>query len=102
MFKQTFKTNFMIKQFEKLISPITTESRVHNVLTTNLKLDENAIKILHKNKVDSKLRKIPEEQIIRNCIILQVNIIYVYYNYTLYNNNITYIIIYNIIQLVSQ
>ena len=102
MFKQTFKTNFMIKQFEKLISPITTESRVHNVLTTNLKLDENAIKILAINKVDSKLRKIPEEQIIRNCIILQVNIIYVYYNYTLYNNNITYIIIYNIIQLVSQ
>ncbi|KOX73122.1 hypothetical protein WN51_14609 [Melipona quadrifasciata] len=71
MFKQTFKTNFMIKQFGKLISPITTESKIYNVLATNLKLDGNAIKILQKNKVDSKLRKIPEEQIIRNCIILQ-------------------------------
>ncbi|KAK1120010.1 hypothetical protein K0M31_012740 [Melipona bicolor] len=71
MLKQTFKTNFMIKQFGKLISPITTESKIYNVLATNLKLDGNAIKILQKNKVDSKLRKIPEEQIIRNCIILQ-------------------------------
>ncbi|XP_043507761.1 transcription termination factor 5, mitochondrial [Frieseomelitta varia] len=71
MFKQTFKTNFIIKQFGKLISPITTESKICNILATNLKLDGNAIKILHENKVDSKLRKIPEEQIIRNCVILQ-------------------------------
>ena len=100
MFKQTFKTNFIIKQFGKLISPITTESKICNALATNLKLDRNAIKILHENKMDSKLGKIPEEQIIRNCIILQVNIICVYYTFN--DKNITYIIIYNIIQLVSQ
>ncbi|XP_033191347.2 mitochondrial transcription termination factor 5 isoform X1 [Bombus vancouverensis nearcticus] len=71
MLSQRFATKYVIKQFEKLISPFSTQIKIDDILTTYLKLDNNTIETLHEYEKKSKITKISKNSLVRNCITLR-------------------------------
>lgn len=71
MFKQKFIGKFVMIHFKKLVSSFSTQEKLHDILTTHLKLDHNVIKN-HKIGENNSINKISMQKVIQNCNTIKV------------------------------